>query len=112
MCVISVLYNILCSVCVSLIVFVLGSLTQYTDLEEASDKALHGCACVFEHKKKNKHENPSFHETAHFVFLHSTDVDDCLCDPCQNGGTCHNYPGGYWCDCVEGITGPNCCIGN
>lgn len=31
--------------------------------------------------------------------------------PCQNGGTCVEYPGWYDCECAPGWTGVNCING-
>lgn len=36
------------------------------------------------------------------------DQDECLNDPCQNGGTCHNQEPSYICDCPRGYYGKNC----
>lgn len=36
------------------------------------------------------------------------DLDECLNDPCQNGGTCHNQDPSYICDCPRGYYGKNC----
>ncbi|XP_046542304.1 protein jagged-1a-like [Haliotis rubra] len=38
------------------------------------------------------------------------DVDECteMVDVCQHDGSCTNTPGGFQCQCVEGITGKNC----
>lgn len=36
------------------------------------------------------------------------DLDECLNDPCQNGGTCHNQVPSYICDCPRGYYGKNC----
>ncbi len=35
-------------------------------------------------------------------------VDDCVSEPCINGGSCEDGVGGYVCQCSEGITGENC----
>jgi hypothetical protein len=35
-------------------------------------------------------------------------VDHCAEDPCQNGGTCENDPGGYTCTCAPGYEGVDC----
>uniref|UniRef100_A0A7M5X290 Uncharacterized protein n=2 Tax=Clytia hemisphaerica TaxID=252671 RepID=A0A7M5X290_9CNID len=46
------------------------------------------------------------------------DINDCMPDPCQNGGTCTDEVNGYQCGCVPGYTGTNCetdineCAGN
>ena len=39
------------------------------------------------------------------------DVDDCLYNPCMNGGTCIDNPGSYTCRCPSGWTGVNCTVG-
>ena len=42
------------------------------------------------------------------IVLLSTDINDCIPDPCQNGATCVDLVGSYRCDCVAGYTGSNC----
>ena len=42
------------------------------------------------------------------IVLLSTDINDCIPDPCQNGATCKDLVGSYRCDCVAGYTGSNC----
>jgi hypothetical protein len=36
------------------------------------------------------------------------DPDDCASQPCQNGGTCHDEPYSYSCECAPGFGGPDC----
>nr|XP_026690776.1 sushi, von Willebrand factor type A, EGF and pentraxin domain-containing protein 1-like isoform X2 [Ciona intestinalis] len=36
------------------------------------------------------------------------DIDECLSNPCQNGGICTNLLNGYRCNCLSSIAGPNC----
>jgi hypothetical protein len=36
------------------------------------------------------------------------DIDECQNDPCLNGGTCDNKPGGFSCECVAPWTGTLC----
>ncbi|XP_053403199.1 fibropellin-1-like [Mercenaria mercenaria] len=36
------------------------------------------------------------------------DYDECVQNPCINGGTCYNNEGSYTCYCPPGWTGPNC----
>ena len=34
-----------------------------------------------------------------------SEIDECACDPCQNGGLCYNTLNGYECRCSRGTTG-------
>lgn len=44
----------------------------------------------------------------HFILLF-IDIDECEpVNPCENGGTCENQPGGYSCNCENGYTGQKC----
>lgn len=38
------------------------------------------------------------------------DIDECLENPCVNGGTCFNNPGGFLCHCSEGFSGLHCFV--
>ena len=40
--------------------------------------------------------------------FHSTDVDECGSNPCQNGGTCQDGLNAYQCNCASGYTGKQC----
>ena len=40
------------------------------------------------------------------------DIDDCVNEPCANGGTCDDGVNGYTCNCAPGYYGPNCNGGN
>ena len=40
-----------------------------------------------------------------------SDVDECLRNPCYNGGNCSNTVGSFECICQPGWTGPTCLIG-
>ena len=37
-----------------------------------------------------------------------SDIDECLSNPCQNGGTCSNMVNQYSCNCAGGYQGTNC----
>ena len=37
-----------------------------------------------------------------------SDIDDCLENPCQNGGQCEDKVNHYVCSCQPGWTGNNC----
>ena len=36
------------------------------------------------------------------------DIDECLSDPCQNGGTCYNEIAKFVCECTEEFIGETC----
>ncbi|XP_061186534.1 hemicentin-1-like [Saccostrea echinata] len=38
------------------------------------------------------------------------DINDCLSEPCLNGGTCEDQFGNYVCHCLAGNTDPNCYV--
>lgn len=55
------------------------------------------------------YNNPSlmYYTTKHQSFVTQfilTDVNECDNSPCQNGGTCINSNGSYYCDCTDGWT--------
>lgn len=35
-------------------------------------------------------------------------IDDCMSDPCQNGGTCIDGIDTYSCECAPGFEGSHC----
>eukprot|EP00057_Strongylocentrotus_purpuratus_P019756 XP_011674230.1 PREDICTED: fibropellin-1-like [Strongylocentrotus purpuratus] len=39
------------------------------------------------------------------------DINECLSNPCQNGGTCSDIHGGFQCFCPEGFKGDYCQTG-
>lgn len=43
----------------------------------------------------------------HVVFIFK-DIDDCLPNPCINGGECTNTMGSFTCQCESGLTGKFC----
>ena len=46
------------------------------------------------------------------MFLFSiSDTNECFSNPCSHGATCRNVPGGFFCECTEGWTGPLCKTG-
>lgn len=42
--------------------------------------------------------------------IHFADINDCLGEPCLNGGTCEDQFGKYVCHCQGGNTDPNCYV--
>ena len=47
---------------------------------------------------------------ANFAFF--SDINECVPDPCQNGGTCEDLVGSYRCSCKTGYSGDNCQTGD
>lgn len=44
--------------------------------------------------------------------LKFADRNECLEDnPCQNGGTCNNLVGSFYCQCPPGFEGETCTVG-
>jgi len=43
--------------------------------------------------------------------MHSTDIDDCDSDPCQNHGTCIDKINDFSCICAPGYTDKECSTG-
>ena len=41
-----------------------------------------------------------------------SDINECLSDPCLNGGSCSAIGNEYTCECVDGYTGIHCESGN
>ena len=64
---------------------------------------------IFELKENNFANFPSK------IFLNfsliTADIDDCVGQPCENGGTCIDAVNDYTCNCVDGYAGKNCSIG-
>ena len=42
------------------------------------------------------------------ITFHSVDKDECLSNPCQNGGKCEDEINSYTCTCAPGYTGHDC----
>lgn len=42
------------------------------------------------------------------LFSYSPDVNECDNNPCENGASCVNSPGGYSCQCAAGWAGAEC----
>ena len=45
-----------------------------------------------------------------FNYLNIVDIDECISNPCSNGGTCTDHVNGYDCSCIPGYTGRDCLI--
>ena len=45
------------------------------------------------------------------VVVAAVDYDECVNNPCQNGGICVNNFGSYNCLCPIGYSGKNCHLG-
>jgi len=48
------------------------------------------------------------HAMASRFFVVYAEIDECLSDPCENGGTCIDLINGYECRCTSQYTGVNC----
>ena len=44
------------------------------------------------------------------ISIYALDIDDCVPNPCQNGGVCAVGVDSYNCTCVAGFNGINCGI--
>ena len=50
--------------------------------------------------------------TVYYLFIMSTDIDECLSSPCHSNAMCNNTAGGFTCSCNYGYTGDgvgSCC---
>lgn len=41
----------------------------------------------------------------------TAEINECLSQPCLNGGTCRNHIGSFQCECEEGFSGKRCQTG-
>ena len=46
------------------------------------------------------------------IYIVFVDIDDCVSNPCLNGGACVDGVNGWTCDCGPTFTGYNCADGN
>ena len=65
---------------------------EKADIDIPTTRRLHNC-CV-----TNKHRHISF----------SSDVNECVSAPCQNGGTCEDAVNSFICECPSGYSGATC----
>ncbi|CAH1247746.1 SELP [Branchiostoma lanceolatum] len=42
------------------------------------------------------------------IIVKQANVDECVSDPCENGGTCEDEINGYTCTCADGYVGEHC----
>lgn len=47
-----------------------------------------------------------------FTISFSSEINECLSQPCMNGGTCRDRVASYLCECEDGFTGQRCQTGN
>jgi hypothetical protein len=47
-------------------------------------------------------------ETGTGASMSCEDIDECLSNPCANGGTCINLTNGFGCQCPNGFNGTTC----
>lgn len=43
--------------------------------------------------------------------VHFPDINECISNPCMNGGTCEDEVNSYRCICIDGWIGDTCEIG-
>ena len=48
---------------------------------------------------------------SHPRLFSNLDIDDCVGQPCQYGGSCTDKVNDFYCDCIAGYTGKDCSIG-
>lgn len=57
-------------------------------------------------------EGSNIHIAFDFLFFPGTNceenVDECMSNPCQNGGQCRDRNNGYTCTCQAGYLGDHC----
>ena len=46
-----------------------------------------------------------------YIYIVAPDENDCVNNPCQNGGICQDLFRGYQCTCAPGWNGNNCTTG-
>ncbi len=46
------------------------------------------------------------------LFVACVDINECVSNPCRNGGTCVDGVNQYTCDCPDGFLGSTCQTGN
>ena len=64
-----------------------------------------GFKCWLEHSCNIDHGSGTAEENDKTI---CEDIDECLSSPCQNGGTCRNMDGDYYCSCNCNWVGKNC----
>ena len=64
-----------------------------------------GFDCRLQHSCDIHHTNGNAQETTANICI---DINECLANPCENGGTCLNTEGDYQCTCPCGWIGKNC----
>ena len=73
------------------------------------------CDCTFQNLNTENHSNVSECNTLYSEILTRSlcvtfvlDVNDCMPNPCENGGNCTDGVNEYFCTCIPGYTGTDC----